>query len=852
MVQEPDSDVLEDLMAQCLAAPPEHQRALLEELGARRPEWAEELRRRLAALEKLGVLADAVPEGLPEQFGEFRILERLGGGGMGVVYRAEQRSLRREVALKVVRPEHLWFPEARRRFQREVEAVAALQHPGVVPIFAVGEEGGVPYFVMERIRGCTLAEALDQLRGSAPESLSGRDLARVVYTRAGEPLPAALPPVFEGSWTSAGLRLAAQVADALEHCHQRGIVHRDVKPSNVALAVDGRVLLLDFGLASQAQADALTRSGAQVGTLFYMAPEQLRGRAEPDARSDVYALGVSLYELLALQLPFQEDSRPATEARILHDPPDPLRARNRRVPRDAEVVCLHALEKEPARRYASAGAFAADLRSVLERRPIRARPPGPLLRARRLLERRPAASAAVLLGALLLAGTPTALLLQSQAYSADLEDALSRESDALLDAQEQVRRFQHISRFLEGLFWVPDPDRGDGAALTAREILDRGVHSVRTELADQPATRASLLHVMGSVYHKLGLYAPAEELLRESLALADAAPEAHAELLPRALTELGTLETRLERFDDAEARLRRSLELTAGASGALLATRSETWITLGRLYSLRGERAAAQQALLAALEVMDGAPPALAGELAGNRGAALGQLGIVLLGAVQSRESADPQQDLARSEQHLREALDWIGQDPAPTTLLRATALNALALNLKLQGRLEQAESCYQTALESFRALLGGDDDRVASVLLNLSGLRMQRGQLEDALDLAQQALAIFRRVLPEGHSATVIAQGNRAGLLYRLQHWDEAEQEYEVLIPLQEQAFGALNLYLPASWRNLGECRARRGAVPEAEAALRRAAGLYTQLGHPEEAAAAEARLEQLRSADG
>ncbi len=349
---------------------------------ARHPGAGDALRERLGRIARLvrepDVPASAPPRlpaeaGLPfETLGEFRLLRRLGEGGMGVVFLAEQGSLGRLVALKVVRPERSGSPEAAARFQREAQSIARLRHPNVVAVHGTGEDRGVRWIAMELVPGRGLDEILRD--GAARE----------------ERLP--LPKV---------LRWIAGIARGLDAAHRAGIVHRDVKPSNVRITPEDRALLVDFGLARELGGDRLTRTGEFRGTPIYASPEQISGR-EVDARSDVYALGVTLYECVAGRVPFQGETTEAVFHQILNrDPPAP-RSLDPSIPRDLEAAILVAIDRDRARRYPSAAAMAEDLEAILEFRPVSARRPGPLLRARRWAKRHPAAAA--LLGVALLAG----------------------------------------------------------------------------------------------------------------------------------------------------------------------------------------------------------------------------------------------------------------------------------------------------------------------------------------------------------------------------------------------------------------------------------------------------------------
>ncbi len=301
------------------------------------------------------------------RLGEYVLASRLGEGGMGQVFLARQESLDREVALKVLRPELQASPSAAARFRREAQAVARLRHDHIVAVHAMGEENGVRYIAMEFVPGKNLDEVLaaETATGGAPP------LERV-------------------------LRWTAEVARALAHAHEHGIVHRDVKPSNIRITPEGRALLLDFGLARDVTSDIGSLTATFAGSPHYAAPEQLSGAAL-DARADVYALGATLYQCLTGRVPFPGRTLDQVIRRALLEDALPPRRLDPALPRDLDVVALKALAKSPESRYASAAAFADDLEALREGRPIRARPPSPLARARRFARANPRAVAAALL-----------------------------------------------------------------------------------------------------------------------------------------------------------------------------------------------------------------------------------------------------------------------------------------------------------------------------------------------------------------------------------------------------------------------------------------------------------------------
>lgn len=463
----------EEVLVQALELLESQGSAGVERLLAAHPVHATRLRSHLSRLHGFGLLGagtDAVPGELPsgekarpfpERLGDFRLLQRLGGGGMGVVFLAEQESLGRTVALKLVRSEHLFFEGSRERFRREVDAIARLQHPAIVPVHAAGEDAGVPWLAMEHVRGASLDAVLHDLAGRDPATLRGGDLRAAVLAAMAKGTPAAngptassssdaaggnptsssgsQAPLFQGPWLTACLRLAQSIAEALQHAHDRGVLHRDVKPSNIMVTPDGRALLLDFGLAVANDDVRLTGTGSQLGTPAYMSPEQTRGEMRKlDARTDIYSLGVTLFELLTLQTPFAAPSAATTRELVLTGRLPTLREKNRAVPRDAEIVVRKACDVDRARRYASAALFAEDLGNLLALRPIQAQPPSALVIARRWAQRHPALAIASVASVLLFLVAPTVFLLQQQSANREIQLALDEARDQK-HAAEQAR-----------------------------------------------------------------------------------------------------------------------------------------------------------------------------------------------------------------------------------------------------------------------------------------------------------------------------------------------------------------------------------------------------------------------------
>ena len=374
-----------------------------------------------------------------DRLGPYRILRRLGEGGMGSVLLAEQEDVGRLVALKLLRPEFQDSATLAARFEREAQVVAALRHPHVVTLHGTGEAPTasgqtVRFLAMEYVPGLGLDEAVADAKGR------------------GEPLGVARV-----------VRWGAQVAEALQAVHDVGVVHRDVKPSNVRIREDeDTAVLLDFGIASEEAAGALTRTGRFVGTASYAAPEQLRAGVV-DGRADVYSLGLTLYEALSGVRPFDGDNELQVARSVAEDEAQPLRRLRRDVPRDVEVVIARSIEKDVDRRYGSARAFAADLRAVLAGAPVAARPAGPLRVAGRLARRHPLATAAVLVA--LLAG-PVWFAASAHRRAASAADALAearleigRYVEQCRDQLQREERFHELRESVTSRYMTDEEDR---------------------------------------------------------------------------------------------------------------------------------------------------------------------------------------------------------------------------------------------------------------------------------------------------------------------------------------------------------------------------------------------------------
>ena len=529
--------------------------AAIEDVCARNPEHADTVRSRMQRLQESGLLERSSPttEEIPERLGDFKLLERLGSGGMGVVYRAIQESLGREVAIKLIRPDHSYFPRSRTRFEREVEAVARLDHPGIIRVHTVGTEDGVPYLAMERVVGASLADVLHDLEGVAPSELSGRRLREVLERRSGATSETSqgASELFEGSWPRVCYSIVRAVADALQHAHARGVLHRDIKPSNIMVTAGGRVLLLDFGLARASDASPMTKSGAIVGSLPYLAPEQVRGE-DVDARSDVYGLGVTLYELLTLRSPFSRETSEDTRAAILEAAAARPSTLNPEIATDGEIVCLAAMAPEPDARFATAGDFAADLDNLLRHRPIRARRPSVVLRARRWTQRHPATAIGLVLGLLGVILLGAWLRESARAASADHDTRVTIPRLLARVAASELTNVPGMTKLWEGML------EDARAALARLATRDRENPDIRSQ-------SARVLLAIGSLRHRLGRSAQARKDLDEAVALLESLSRefpdnaSYGLVLCDGLLHSASLLHALHRTDAGDAKLARGL-----------------------------------------------------------------------------------------------------------------------------------------------------------------------------------------------------------------------------------------------------------------------------------------------------
>jgi serine/threonine protein kinase/WD40 repeat protein len=500
-----DRDPLDRLAEEFVARFRAGERPSVEEYAARLPGREDEVRDLFPALvemeqlkpvsaDRTNAYATTVGTADPERVGEFRVLRRVGVGGMGVVYEAVQESLGRHVALKLLPLDALADPKRLERFRREAKAAAKLHHTNIVPVFGTGEADGRHYYAMQFIAGHPLDAVIDEVRrlkdrsSLAPGVRAVSEVAAALVTGTFQPAaedhepsatvaasPTPQPPAPTPSTPTANTslsggrhyhttaaRLTAQVADALAYAHSQGILHRDIKPANLLLDLHGTVWVTDFGLAKSTDADDLTHAGDVIGTLRYMAPERFDGQG--DQRADVYALGLTLYELLTLKPAFAADTRPKLVEQVLAASPPRPRAVDPSIPRDLETIVLKATARDPSARYASATEMADDLKRYVDDRPILARRATTVEQTWRWCRRNPAVAgllAAVLVVFAAGAGVATLFARQQQDTAVELGKTLAERNstatelestlaEIIRQRQEAVNRKTELEREQDG------------------------------------------------------------------------------------------------------------------------------------------------------------------------------------------------------------------------------------------------------------------------------------------------------------------------------------------------------------------------------------------------------------------
>lgn len=706
------------------------------------------------------------------QIDDYRILRVIGAGGMGVVFLAQQRHPKRLVAIKTLHA-GLHQAELLARFQQEAEILARLKHPGIAQIFASGQTdaslGSVPYIVMEFVEGAPLLEhsgALD---------------------------------------TRQRLELLMRVCDAVEHAHIRGVIHRDLKPGNILVQIDGQPKVLDFGVARLTGEDRgpgeLTSAGMVIGTIAYMSPEQAIG--EPggvDIRTDVYALGMIGYRMLTGELPYEVTGHNLARAlqQICDTQPTPLSKIEKRYAGDLEVIFQRALAKDKESRYQNAAELAEDLRRFLADEPILARRPSVISEVRRFARRNKALAGAALMVLAALVGAvavSTRFALQEQAQR--------READAMVD-------------YMRRMFSGANPVFAQGADVSVRTLIEQGETRLQRDLSDAPAARGRIRATLAETFNALGDANRA--LSYYDAAQADFRAAGNAAGLDAELAAVGAARALIDSGRVLEARQRLDA-LLATPGDAHTPARLSAELHLAVALAALGEHAEAGAAFRSGLAALDAHRQQPCAPCLPNWASRIEIW-------VRSRESAmlidigEPQQAYASAERALMLARQELGENdpdtlmamthvsmalrenarnPEAVELLRtalaerqkvlkdehwqtiATA-NNLALTLVAGGDPAGAEQLYRHWLQIAERALGPQRQEVATLKANLGSLLYDQGQIDEAVALLAAAYEVRLTRLGPTHPSTLTTASNLA-VMYAVQgkrdpaRFDDAER---------------------------------------------------------------------------
>jgi eukaryotic-like serine/threonine-protein kinase len=694
------------------------------------------------------VLDQANPASLPfKEFGPYRIKEALGEGGMGVVYLAERTDLGSLVAIKLLRD--AWLSPARReRFASEQRTLAQLNHPSIARLYDADTlDDGTPWFVMEYVEGVPLTQYCVEHRCSIEERL----------------------------------KLFRAVCEAVQYAHQHAVIHRDLKPSNILVKPDGTIRLLDFGIAKQLEnletpaklgqtEKDQTMTGLRLMTPAYAAPEQVRGD-RPGMPSDVYSLGVILYELLAGELPFDLSGKSPGEAEAMILTQDP--ARPSAVAKDAakissvgktaradlDVLCLTAMHKDTQRRYPSVEALIRDIDHYLKGEPLEARADTFRYRLGKFVTRnRRTVSAAALVFTIVVGLVIFFTVRLAKARNAALEEAA---------------RTQRIQGFMMNLFQGGDEAVGPGDSMRVVTLLDRGVQQAQT-LNNDPKLQADLYQTLGTIYDQLGKFDQSNSLLHSALDRRKALFGPDSIEVAESLVALGQLRADQAQYDEAEQLIRQGLEmdkrhLPRDHSSVIKAT-----LALGKVLGQRGEDDQAIQLLGEA--VRSQSRPGAAGA------------------------------DLANS-------------------------LSALAAAQCSAGHYELCDPLHRRALEMHRQLYGPRHPLVAEDLASLGAVQTDLGYYDKAEQFYRQALDITESYYGKDHPKTAARLTGLGEAFGYEKKYDEADAALEQALAIQEHVYGPIHPAVAEALNELGNVASMRDHLDEAEVRFRRAADIYREV---------------------
>jgi tetratricopeptide (TPR) repeat protein len=732
-------------------------------------------------------MAESSRQSQPAAIGRYRIVRLIGEGGMGAVYEAEQEEPRRVVALKMIKL-GLATPDRLRRFRQESQALARLQHPGIAQIYESNTAdtgfGPQPFFAMELIRGLPLNQYAEvhQLN------------------------------------TRQRLLLMVKVCEAVHHAHQRGLIHRDLKPGNILVDESGQPKILDFGVARVTEADAPegdtqpaleTGLGQLIGTLAYMSPEQVLGDPlEVDTRSDVYALGVILYELLAGRLPYEVNHRQLPEAvhTIREEEPPGLSSISRDYRGDVETIVRKALEKDKARRYASAADLGTDIQRYLNDEPITARPPGTGYQLQKFARRHRALMAgvaAVFVVLLVAVAVSTSMALRASRAEAEAR-AVSEflQKDLLAEASARTQAGPNAK---------PDPH------LEVRTALDRAATQIRGKFDKQPLVEASIRQTIGDTYADLGLFSEAQQQEERALEIRRRILGESQPATLESMDHLAVLYRMEGKYSEGERLRQKLLETRRRVLGELHPDTLDAMNNLALLYRYEGKLGLAEPLYIKAVE------------------------GLRRTKGVENRQTIDTmanlaqvyndQEKFAQAESLFREVLEAapriLGEEHPDTQIFR----NNLAQVYQNEGKFAQAELFQRKAVEVDSRVLGAEHPDTLMDLGNLAKLYRNQGKYAEAEALFNRVLETQRRVVGEDRPATMTTMALLGSVEWYEGKYAEAELLLTRTLQAQRRVLGNEHPSTQNSLVWLGRARLQQHKYVQAETNFRQALSTYEKI---------------------
>lgn len=736
---------------------------------------------------------------MPKQIGRYRILGVLGAGGMGMVYQAQQENPSRTVALKVIRAGYL-SDEMLRRFTQEAQVLGRLQHPGIAQVYEAGtvsDERGrpMPFFAMEFIKGAALTDYVE---------------ARKLGTRQ-------------------RLDLIAKVCDAVYHAHQKGVIHRDLKPGNIIVDERGQPKILDFGIARATDSDMQsvtlqTDIGQLIGTVPYMSPEQVSGDPNDlDTRSDVYALGVIAYELLAGRMPYDLQKKVIHEAAriIKEEEPTRLSVVNRTLRGDVETIVAKALEKDKARRYQSAESLASDIRRYLNDEPIAARPASAWYQFAKFSRRNRGLVAGIAAAfVLLLAGVIGTSLALGRALKAErgLTAQLAETEVARADEARIRAKAEAMIAFVTNALQSGNPFGQGTRDMTIVEAMSNAAKELDTGLLkDQPESEAGIRATIGQILMNNGRPEEAQPLFEQALATVERAQPVDNVLLSSCLNNLGVIMRERGQFAQAEPLLTRSLAISEQFPGPERTGLASSLLNLAGIYSVQSQFAKAEPLFARALEIYE---------------AAFGPDHLEVAGTLNNfADMYRSQGEFSKAESRYLRALAIREKLLGPAHPEVAQSLNNLAEVYRAQRQFTAAEPLFERALAIREKALGPDHPSTANSLNNLASLYQSQRKFAQAEPLFQRALAISERAVGPDHPSVAVILNNVAAI-YRTQNdFAKAEPLLVRAVAIWERVLGPDHPTLAAGLNNLARTRQALGQTAEARQGFDRAIAMMRKV---------------------